>query len=69
MSKNLSLEEFKILERRIYDEYPDITKDEFNRKIVEFMIMTIEPAPKEIQQVVDDELNDIQNEDEDDYPD
>lgn len=46
MSKNLSLEEFKILERRIHDEYPDITKDEFNRKIVEFMIMTIELEPE-----------------------
>jgi len=45
MSKNLSLEEFKILERRIHDEYPDITKDEFNRKIVEFMIMTL-PSPE-----------------------
>jgi len=46
MSKNLSLEEFKILERRIHDEYPDITNDEFNRKIVEFMIMTLEPEPE-----------------------
>ena len=57
MSKNLSLEEFKILERRIHDEYPDISPSEFNMKVIEFMIMT-QPSPEEIQQVVEEEDDD-----------
>ena len=57
MSKNLSLEEFKILERRIHDEYPDISPSEFNMKVIEFMIITQEPEPEpepEIEEEDDD---------------
>lgn len=56
MSKNLSLEEFKILERRIHDEYPDISPSEFNMKVIEFMIMTLKPEQEpEIEEEEDDD--------------
>ena len=55
MSRNLSLEEFKILERRIHDEYPDITEYDFKRRVFEFMIYTLEPEHSEQPEEIEDD--------------